>query len=586
MPMDGFTLFFMEAELRATLAGGRVDKVNQPERDALLLTIRSQGDNHKLLLSANCNQARAQLTRQAYENPAEPPMFCMLMRKHLSGSRMLSVEQLGGDRVLRLVFEGLDDMGDPVEKSLYLEIMGRHSNLTLVGPEGVIIDSVRHVNSEMSRVRTVLPGQPYHLPPAQDKLSPGLLTPDAVAARFQALSLPLHKALMENVAGLAGICAKEVCAQLGLDPSAPAGELNWTVAASSLCRFYKELPGRLSPVVLSDDLGMALDFFPFPYLTFDPARQEPQQSLSAAMDAFYLGRDLRMRMQQRGAGLTKHIQTAIDRLEKKKKILVETLSDSETAEESRVFGELLTASLHLLEKGQASVSLPNYYDPDMAQVRIPLDTQLTPAQNAQRYYKKYRKARVAAQHAAQQLQKADQELLLLEGTLDDLEKCQTSTDLAEIRALLVENGYLRPEPGERKKKKTQEGKPYRFRAEDGTEILVGKNSLQNDRLTLHAQPDEWWLHAQNMPGSHVVVRKAGPLPDQTLLKAAKLAAYFSKGRNHPQLPIDCTRRKHVKKAAGSPAGFVTYSNFQTVLIGLTPEDIAAIQRESLEPRQA
>ncbi len=586
MPMDGFTLSFLQRELKAALVGGRVDKVNQPEKDTLLILIRSQGENHRLLLSANASQARAQLTAQSYENPAEPPMFCMLMRKHLVGYHVMDVAQLGGDRILSLTFEGIGELGDMARKTLYLEMMGRHSNLTLVDAEGTIVDAIHHVNSEMSRVRTVLPGQPYHLPPAQDKLSPEAISAQRLTQRLASLTCPLFKGLMETVAGMATVCAKEVCAQVGLEPGTPVGELDWAVTGPALARFYEDAPGLLAPVALYDEAGAALDFFPFPYRTFDKDQQQPMPSLSAAMDAFYLGRDLRQRMQQRSAGLQKHVQNAIDRLEKKKRILVETLQASEHAEDNRICGELLTAHLHTLVKGQEKVSLTNYYDPEQREIEILLDNQLTPNQNAQRYYKKYRKAKVAAQYAQEQLEIAERELVLLEGALDDLEKSTTSTDLAEVRQVLMDSGYLRPDPAQRKKKKLQEGKPYRFTAPDGTEIWVGKNSLQNDRLTLHAKGEEIWLHAQGMPGSHVIIKTEQEPSEEALLKAAKLAAYFSRGRNHPMLPVDWTRRKHVKKAAGSPSGFVTYTRFQTVIIGLTPEDIAAIQKESAAGKPA
>lgn len=579
MPMDGFTLSFLQRELEATLAGGRVDKVSQPERDSLLLLLRSQGGNHRLLLSANPNQARVQLTAHAYENPPEPPMFCMLMRKHLQGGRLLSVRQLGGDRVLAFVFEGLDELGFAAQKTLYLEIMGRHSNLTLVDAGGTIIDSIKHVNSDMSRVRTVLPGQPYRLPPGQDKLDPGDMTAAQIAERFAPLGLPMHKALMENVAGMAGVCAKEVCAQLGLDSQTPCVQMDWRLAAPALEAFFRSLPGRAEPQVLLDETGLALDFFPFPYLTFLPDRQEPRPSLSQAMDAFYLGRDLRLRMQQRGADLQRRIKNAMDRLEKKRGILLETLNESEQAEQNRVFGELLTAQMHLVEKGAPKVTLPNYYDPDQNTVDIPLSPQLTPAENAQSYYKKYRKAKVAKQYASQQLEKTREELLMLENALEDLEKCSSSADLAEIRQVLTQSGYLKPDPNRRKQKKPPEGKPYLFTSADGTQVLVGKNSLQNDRLTLHAKGSELWLHAQGIPGSHVIIRSENPSQD-TLHFAGKLAAYFSKGRNHPALPVDYVQRKHVKKAAGAAPGFVTYTHFQTMLVGLSPEDLVSIAKEA------
>ena len=579
MPMDGFTLSFMTQELRQTLMGGRVDKVNQPERDALVLLIRS-GGNHKLLLSANANQARAQITSQSYENPTEPPMFCMLMRKHLLGSRIVDIRQISGDRILAIVFDCLDEMGYHVQRTLYLEIMGRHSNLTLVSEDGVIIDAIRHVNSEMSRVRTVLPGGIYQLPPQPEKLTPEMLSAASLKEKLSGLSSPLSKGLMECVAGMASVCSKEVCAQIGISASTPIAELDLDVVTPMLADFYANV--KANPVTLYDDAGLALDFFPFPYLTFTAENQKEASSLSTAMDAFYLGRDLRMRMQQKSAGLQKHVKSALERTEKKKSIMLDTLRQSDKTEQNRIYGDLLTANLHLIGKGAEQVTVQNYYDPECPEVSIPISTRLTPAQNAQSYYKKYRKAKVAEQYAREQLVTIERDLSILENALEDLEKCETTTDLAEIRFVLTENGFVRPDASQRKTKgkKLQEGKPFRFTAPDGTLIEVGKNSLQNDRLTLHARGNETWLHAQNIPGSHVIIRTEEEPSDETLLYAAKLATYYSKGRNHPQQAIDYTKRKYVKKAAGSPAGMVTYTHFKTLIIGLTPEDIARIIREA------
>ena len=582
MPMDGFTLSFMERELRDALLNGRVERVNQPERDTLLLMMRNQGVNYRLLLSANANQARAQLTVQSFENPAEPPMFCMLMRKHLQGARLADLRQLDGDRVLLFKFDCIGELGDAVQKTIVLELMGRYSNLTLVDETGVIIDCIHHVNHEMSRVRVLLPGAVFAMPPAQDKLHPGTLRQQALAERLAALSCPLGKALAESIAGLASLCAREVCAHIGLDPLTPCNALDAGATAALLVGFYASLPDRFAPVTLADPSGQLIDFFPFPYRTFDLEKQKPQPSLSAAMDAFYLGRDLHMRMQQRSAGLQKHIKTNLARLEKKKALMLETIQESAKAEQYRIFGELLTANLHSIPKGATEATVINYYDEAQPSLQIPLSTQLTPARNAQAYYKKYRKAKGAEQYAREQLSTLERELELLESALDDLDKCAASADLAEIRYLLMENGFIRPDPAARKSKKRVEGKPYRFTASDGTAIDVGKNSLQNDRLTLHARGNETWLHAQGIPGSHVIVHtELEPTPD-ALLCGAKLAAYFSKGRNHPGLPVDYTRRKYVKKVAGAPAGFVTYTNAQTILVGLTPEDRVAIGQIAAE----
>lgn len=580
MPMDGFTLSYMRRELLCALKGGRVDKVNQPERDALVLLIRCGGGNHRLLLSANANQARAQLTRQSYENPAEPPMFCMLMRKHLLGARVADVGQVAGDRILTVVFDCLDELGDPVQKTLYLEVMGRYSNLTLVRGDGVIIDAIRHVSSDMSRVRTVQPGGVYQLPPRQDKLAPEELDAGALASRLAAEGGTLSKALAACVSGTAAVCAREICAQAGADPAAPVAELDLAALSPLLVRALTSLPP--SPVTLYDEAGLAADFFPFPYRTFSPQHQKPMPSLSAAMDAFYLGRDLRARMQQKSAGLQRHIRSALERTEKKKAIMLEAIRQSAQAEENRVFGDLLTANLHLIARGASSVTVQNYYADGCPETEIPLSTRLTPSQNAQSYYKKYRKAKVAGQYARGQLDAIERDLALLENALDDLDKCETTADLGEVRYVLSQAGFLRPEPSRGrggKPKKLPEGKPCRFTAPDGTVIEVGKNSLQNDRLTLHARGGETWLHAQGIPGSHVLIRTEAQPSDETLLYAAKLAAYFSKGRNHPQLPVDYTLRKYVRKSANAPAGLVTYTNFKTLIIGLTPEDVAHIIQE-------
>jgi len=585
MPMDGFTLSFMAGELQKTLLGGRVDKVNQPEKDALLLLIRAGGSNHKLLLSANANQARVQLTAHNYENPMEPPMFCMLMRKHLLGARLVEVKQIHGDRILALVFDAIDEMNDHVNRTLYLEIMGRHSNLSLVNEKGVIVDAIRHVNAEMSRVRTVLPGDDYQLPPMQDKLSPEDCSRENLTEKLQGLSMPLHKALMETVSGMAGLCSREVCAQIGLDGATPVSEMDIPFLSARLADFFASLEQRFAPVTFFDEAGMAQDFFPFAYCTYPDDSQKPMESLSAAMDEYYLGRDLRMRMQQKSLGLSRHIKNAIDRVEKKKGIMMDTLENSDKAEQDRIFGDLLTANLHLIGQKQESVRVQNYYEEGMPEVEIPLNIRQTPVQNAQSYYKKYRKAKVAEQYALEQLEVIEKDLLLLETALEDLEKCQTTADLGDIRLLLSQNGFLRPEGNPKKQKKAQEGKPYRFTAPDGTVVEVGKNSLQNDRLTLHARGNETWLHAQGIPGSHVIIRTEQEPSDEALLFAAKLAAYFSKGRNHPQLPVDYTLRKHVKKSANAVAGLVTYTHFKTLIIGLTPEDQATILKLAGESRR-
>lgn len=582
MPMDGFTLSFLTAELKSLLIGTKVDKVNQPERDTLLLTLRG-GGSYKLLLSANCNQARVQLTEHSYENPKEPPTFCMLMRKHLQGARIADIAQIHGDRLFTVVFDCRNEMNDPVIKTLWLELMGRHSNLTLTDGNGTIIDAIRHVNAEMSRVRTVLPGGHYELPPQQDKIMWQTCTPEALQQRFTALDGTLRKALQDHISGMASVCAAEICMQLGLAGSTPLRELDIPSLCKQLCAVYQGLSAQ--PVLLQDEAGATVDFFPFPYLSFESSLQKPISSLSKAMDAVYIGRDLRLRMQQRSEGLERQIKNAIERVQKKKGIMLDALNSTEEMEKNRIYGDLLTAYLHQLPKTATSVEVANYYEPDLPAVTIALNPRYTTAQNAQLYYKKYRKAKQAEAYAKEQMGIIQRDLTLLEGALDDLERCQNTTDLAEVRQVLTDSGFLKAtHNGARrsKGKKVPEGKPYRFFAQDGTPIEIGKNALQNDRLTLHARGGETWLHVQGMPGSHVLIRSEEKPADETLLYAAKLAAFFSKGKNQPLLPIDYTLRRYVKKGANAVPGLVTYTGFRTLYITLTPQEMSAFSQMVLE----
>ena len=582
MPMDGFTLSFLARELRDQLIGGRVDKVSQPERDMLVLLIRNQGGNHRLLLSANASNSRAQITSQSFENPAEPPVLCMLVRKHFSGARIAAVEQLGCDRVLTITFQCMNEMGDEVPKSIVLEAMGRHSNLSLVDENGNTIDSIYHVNADVSRVRVCMPGKPFTMPPEQDKLNPFAMTRDELSAKLAELSSPLFKGLIEAISGLSALSAREICARVGADEAAPCGLLDLQAVSQRIVSLYETLYDLRSPVLQCDSAGQSTDYFPFPYHAFAPETRKAYPTLGEAMDAFYGERELVARMRSHGAVVRRHVKNNIARLGKKREKMLETLSQNGLAEEYRIFGELLTANLHRIEKGAAAVKVVNYYDEAQATVEVPLMPELSPVRNAQYYYKKYRKVKGAEQYAKKELGAIEAELELLENALDDLDKCTSAADLNEIRFFLTENGFIRPEHGAEKRRKIKEGEPYRFKAADGTEILVGKNAVQNDRITLHARPDETWLHAQNIAGSHVLIKTEGEPADETLLLAAKLAAYFSKGRNHPSFPIDYTKRKHVKKKSGSPAGLMIYQNFKTILIGLSPQDLETIKRLVVE----
>ncbi len=578
MPMDGLTLGFMARELQETLQDGRIEKVTQPEKDMLVLLIRAQGKNHKLLLSAAPSFARAHITEASYQNPIDAPMFCMLMRKHLQAGHITALEQLGGDRVLKITIENKDELGDTAPRELYLELMGRHSNLTLV-KDGRIIDAIRHVSGDMSRVRQALPGLPFVPPPAQDKIDPAELTEEKLAEKLSVLSGPLDKALAASIRGLSPAAAREIAFRVTGLHRTELSDLKIEELCKVVCAFFHRLSEIAQPTAQMGPDGLMADVLPFPYLSLETSLQKPYPSLSAALDAFYFGRDRRDRMNQKSLSLKRLIKTHLERDEKKLALQEEELTASAKMEEYRIAGELLTAQGYLVPRGAETVQLPNFYAPQGGMIEIALDVALNPAQNAQKYFKRYRKARVAQDLAKEQKEKTLKEIELLEQALFDLEESATEQDMADVRKALEDGGILKPAPaskGGKKKTKQPESAPMRFEAPDGTEIIVGKNSAQNDRVTGSAKGSDTWLHAKDMPGSHVIIKAEQP-SQEALASALRLAAWYSKGKGMA-VPVDYTLRKYVKKPGGSPAGFVIYTNQETVMVSVTEGEIAAFKR--------
>ena len=582
MPMDGLTLGFIARDLKKELLDGRIEKVTQPEKDMLVLLIRAQGQNRRLLLSAAPSFARAHITRIAYQNPLDAPMFCMLMRKHLQAGRITGIEQLGGDRVLKITVENKDELGDSAPRELYLELMGRHSNLTLV-KDGRIVDAIRHVSGDMSRVRQALPGLPFTLPPEQDKIDPAYLTEEALLPRLRAAEGTLDKALAAAVRGLSPASAREIAFRVTGLHRADMAEIHPEDAARAACAFLARVQDMGPPTGQMTQDGLLADVLPFPYLSLETALQRPFGTLSAALDDFYSSRDRRDRMNQKSAGLKRLIKTILERDEKKLALQEEELTDSARMEEYRVAGELLTAQGYLVPRGAESVQLQNFYDPQGGMMEIALDVALTPAQNAQKYFKRYRKAKVAQELAKEQKEKTLAEIALMEQALFDLEESETEQDLADVRRTLEDADLVRAASAKnggrkdgKKKPRQPESAPMRFEAPDGTELIVGKNSAQNDRVTGAARGTDTWLHAKDMPGSHVIIRAETVSPD-ALAMALRLAAWFSKGKG-TAVPVDYTLRRHVKKPGGAPAGFVIYTNQKTVMVSATEGEIASMKR--------
>ena len=573
MPLDGFTLGLIARELNGALCGGRIDRIIQPERDELIFTVRNGGANHQLLLSASAGCARAHLTNVKKNSPLEPFNLCMLMRKHLIGGRIYEIRQAEADRILEIEIEHLDELGDRTRKTIVCEFMGKHSNLIFTGADGRIIDSARRVSEAISSVREVLPGLRYERPPAHGKIPFDQVTEDALYAALRNKGGPLNKLISACISGMSSQTARELIFRACGNEDAHIEECDLDAVCASIAAELHHIPNELSPAVLYGADGRPVDAIAFPYRSRAHLRSEAFPTISAAMDEFFRSRDRAERIAQKSAAIHRTLKNNIERCEKKLALQREALLGAERMEEYRVSGELLTANLHLAEKGMKSVSLPNYYDPELKEIEIPLDVKLSPAQNAQRYFKLYQKARNARTLAAEQIEKTSEELAYLEGQMDNLGKCSGESELAELRDELEKFGYVRRVTNRRQMKQLPPSQPMKFTAPSGATILVGKNNLQNDKLTFSADPNEIWLHAKDMPGSHVIIVGENP-DDETIVYAAKLAAAYSKGANSSNVPVDYTRRRFVKKPSGAKPGFVIYTNQRTLYV--TPERPAEV----------
>ncbi len=579
MPMDGVMLGFVARELDQKLKDGRIDRIIQPERDEIHLLIRAQGENHRLVLCASPNGARVHLTQHAKTGPMEPPMFCMLLRKYLTGGRVAAVRRIAGDRIWEMDVCALSELGDAVTRTLVVELMGRHSNIILRTADGRIVDAARHVGEDISRVRLVQPGLPYAYPPAQGKLNPETATAKELEAKLLEVGGKLSKAIGSAIAGFSPQAAREAAARIGADADALVSETDSSRISRALEDYLKDM-SALGPciVTLSED-GAPSDVFPFPQAHLPLAAYTAyEDGPSAALDAYFFERDRRDRMTQKTSSLAHTLKNHIERCEKKIAIQVEALEGAEKMEEYRQRGELIQANLYRLKKGEPFAEVENFYSEACERIRIPMDVSLSPAQNAQRYFKLYQKARGARTLAAEQKEKAEQELLYLEQMLDDLRKCTDAQGLSELRGMLEASGHVRAAVTRMKPRKEAPSQPMKFLSEDGIEIEVGKNALQNERLTMGAKGDETWLHAQKMPGSHVIIHSE-QIPERTLEEALMLAAYYSKGVRSAQVPIDVTLRRYIKKPGGTPAGFVIYTHQSTYYI--TPDEGAVKKIECL-----
>lgn len=586
MALDGVFLQCIRRELRGTLAQDvRIDKIHQPSREELVIALRSRQGHYKLYLSARANSPRLHFTERTPENPASPPMFCMLLRKRLTGGRLADIRQPGLERAIYLDFDCINELGDPVRLTLAVEIMGRHSNIILVGPDGLVLDAAKRVDWDMSSVRPILPGLPYAPPPlAAGRIDLSFQTPDdLLAAVEQGGDHPLSKVILQVSQGLSPLICREMAyhATRGADTTVSALTAEQKERLLTFAHRLKTIidtgEGATPYLLLKDGAPMDFSFLPITQYGLAALGRETD-SFSSLLDSFYADKDAAERMKQRSHDLLKLLANTSDRITRKLENQREELRRSEKREQSRLYGDLINAHLHTIPKGASKAELVNYYDPDCAAITVPLDPALSASANAQKYYKQYRKAQTAEQILTEQIAAGEQELVYIESVFDALSRAGSWRELSEVREELAAGGYLRRSGG--KQKPPPPTKPLEFVSDDGFLILVGRNNRQNDQLTTKtARGSDIWMHTKNIPGSHVIVVTEGQTPpDRTLEQAAILAAFHSRAASSKQVPVDYTPVKFVKKPNGAKPGMVIYTTNQTAYVDPDPALAQRLQK--------
>ena len=577
MSMDGLSLYSAMNELNKRLAGGKIDKIQQTDKEELLLMVRSLGQTYRLLINASAADNRVQLTELKKQAPSEAPMFCMLLRKRIAGGKIVRFEQGRLDRVLKISIETYNDLGDLSVFALYCELMGKHSNIILVNEKGVIVDAIKHVGLGMSSVRFVMPGLEYSAPPAQDKQDPSKASADDFSMAMCMVGMSIAKALSNAFFGLSpAVAAQLVARYTNKTECTQLSEAEREELAERLAAFYADMAqGKEKASAVLNALGETEAVYPF---AIAGGGIKLYDSIGEALDSLYINSDRREWAKRHGASARKVLQNNIERCEKKLALYADALNSGEQMEKCRLYGELLTANLHSLKSGTDTAAVDNYYADPVERIAIPLDRQLTPGENAQRYYKKYQKLKAARDMAIVQREQTLSELNYLEGQLDNLTKCTAENELSELIEELKEQGYIKRDKGGKKKMKLAASKPMHFVSSTGADIYVGKNNRQNDELTLRfASPNDIWMHAKNIPGSHVIVKGASEQDTATMTEAALLAAYYSRARGSENVAVDYTPRKYVKKPAGAKPGMVIYTTNKTAYVTPSEEAVAGLK---------
>ncbi len=582
MAFDGITIAAMVQELHKNLDNGRFSKIAQPEADELLITGKGPNGQCRLLLSASASLPLIYFTDKNKPGPLTAPNFCMLLRKHIGSARISHIRQPGLERVIEFELEHLNEMGDPCKKMLIMELMGKHSNIIFCDENRKILDSIKHVSSNMSSVREVLPGRDYFLPQTQEKINPLTVTETEFMEKVCKKPCNISKALYTTLTGLSPVIAEEICCRASIDGNDAAQSLPETAAIHlyhTLLRLLEQVrEGDFTPNIIYRN-EEPVEYAVLPLTQFaSEYHAEEFPTVSSMLETYYATKNALTRIRQKSSDLRRIVQTALERNRKKLLLQEKQMKDTAKKEKYKVYGELINAYGYGLEEGCKSFQALNYYTNE--EITVPLDSTLTPGENARKYFDRYGKLKRTEEALTEQLADTQSEIDHLESVSNALDIARAESDLAQIREELTEYGYIKKHYAGKKGQKIQtKSKPFHYVSSDGFDIYVGKNNFQNDELTFKfATGNDWWFHAKKMAGSHVVVKtKDGELPDRTFEEAGRLAAYYSKGRTAPKVEIDYIQKKHVKKPGGAKPGFVVYYTNYSLMASPDIEGIQEIQ---------
>ena len=569
MAFDGIVISNLTKELSDHLVGGRINKIAQPEKDALLLTIKANSGQARLFISANASLPLVYLTDTNKPSPMVAPNFCMLLRKHLNSARIISITQPQLERIIKIEIEHLNELGDLCTKYLIIEIMGKHSNIIFVDDQNMIIDSIKHISGFVSSVREVLPGREYFIPQTQKKADPNTITEeDFIPAIFQK-PLPLNKAIYTSLIGFSPLMANELCVRSSLDASLPTSAFS-EMEQIHLYRNFERLmedvtSGNFAPNIIYKD-QKPVEYASVVLSSYEGYETQNYETISKLLETYYAQKDLYSRMQQKSVDLRKIISNSLERSTKKYDLQLRQLKDTEKRDKYKVYGELINTYGYNVEEGAKSMTCLNYYTNE--EITIPLDPTLSAIENGKKFFAKYNKLKRTFEALSVQTKETQDEIAHLESISSALDIATSNEDLSQIKEELIQFGYLKRRGPVGKKKKQMSSKPMHFISSDGFHMYVGKNNFQNDELTFKfATGNDWWFHAKGIAGSHVVVKTEGnELPDRTFEEAGRLAGHFSKGSGQDKVEIDYTEKKNVKKPSGGKPGFVVYYTNYSLMI--------------------